>query len=126
MEPESATDFDSSYPQNDMSRMTETDTIAPARDVARRKEEYNRLKEEKERAKQEAIEKRAREIEEGIDDHNTNLPLEMLMKQKLEDEIRNRAMGAMANVAASTGDSSSPLTLATTQNTAGTSQIANN
>lgn len=82
MDPDgSTTDFDTQYNQtNDISRMTETETIAPARDVARRKEEYHRIREEKERAKIEAQELRAREIEEGIDDHNTNLPLEMLVK----------------------------------------------
>ena len=54
-DPDSAADFDSGYNlTTDMSRMTDTDTIAPARDVARRKEEYNRIKEEKEKAKQEA------------------------------------------------------------------------
>lgn len=80
-DPESAADFDSGYNlTTDMSRMTDTDTIAPARDVARRKEEYNRIKEEKEKAKQEAIEKRARNLELGIDDENTNLPLELLIK----------------------------------------------
>lgn len=52
IEPDSATDFDNTYQAtSDMSRMTDADTIAPARDVARRKEEYNRIKEEKERAK---------------------------------------------------------------------------
>lgn len=60
------------------------------------------------------MEKRARDLEQGIDDENTNLPLEMLVKQKLEDEIRNKAIGAMQNATQGAGDSAGGLTLATT------------
>ena len=93
-------EFDANYEASDQQRMSEVEEdIAPAMEIARRKEEYLKMREEKERVKQEAIERKQRAIEEGIDDHDTNLPLEMLVKQKLEDEIKMKAMGAMQQTA---------------------------
>ena len=52
-------------------RFTEIETIAPAKDVAQRKEEFKRKMEEKERLKQEAIERKQKQLEEGLEDDAT-------------------------------------------------------
>ena len=88
--------------------------------MARKKEEYMRMREEKERLKQEAIERKQRQIEEGLEDDTTNLPLELLVKQKMEDEIRMKALGAMQTTGQDAGGGMGGLTLATTQNQSGT------
>lgn len=49
----------------------------------------------------------------------------MLVKQRMQDEMRNKVNEAMQNVAGGS-DGVAGLTLATTQNSSGTNQIGNN
>lgn len=111
-------------PGTDISRMSEVsnvyETIAPARGVAEQREDYIRKKEIAEKLREEKMQKQKEEEEAGLAEDQTNLPLEMLMKAKLEQKIRDEMLKAMQ-----TGDYSNVpnINLATTQNTTQQSHI---
>jgi hypothetical protein len=102
-------------PGTDISRMSEVsnvyETIAPARGVAEQREDYIRKKEIAEKLREEKMQKQKEEEEAGLAEDQTNLPLEMLMKAKLEQKIKDEMLKAMQ-----TGDHSNVpnINLATT------------
>lgn len=88
------------------------DTIAPAKGVAEKQAEYYRIKEEQDRQREALIEQKR--LQEENEDYSTNLPLEMLYRQKVDDELKKKMTIQMNQTP---GTSSQPnLNLATTGN----------
>ena len=73
---------------NDTSRMSlasnQVESIAPTRGVAEQRVEYNKRKEIADKLREEKIAKQKENDEAGLAEDQTNLPLEMLMKAKME------------------------------------------
>ena len=70
-----------------MSRMTDMETIAPARGVAEQQEAYRIAKEEQQRIRQEKIDAMQAEEEAGLAEGRTNLAIDVLVRQKMEQKI---------------------------------------
>ena len=98
--------------ENDVSRQSDVyDTIAPALEVERQVKELQMRREEAERAKAERAAKLAEMAETGEEDGLTNVPLDILFKQKLEEKI----VSAMGVPLKQTDGSTAPnISLATT------------
>lgn len=102
--------FDQQETQARQSEHEAFDTIAPAKGVAEKQAEYYRIKEEQDRQREAFIEQKR--LQEENEDSTTNLPLEMLYKQKMDDALKKKMT---MNMTPREGQSSQPnLNLATT------------
>lgn len=78
----------------DVTRMTENDKILPSIDVKKQIELEKKRLENEERRRLEKQKKQKEEEESGLNEHITNLPLELLFKQKMEKKVREQMLAA--------------------------------